>query len=155
MAYISSREGSVGSTIKRIHTWYALLIFVVGLFGVRLFYLQIIRYDHYKQAALSDQLHQKLIPATRGTIEVHDGEDTVPIVLNQKLYTIFADPVDIQTYKTDVDKASVRLASVLGGNIDDYSKALKTKDTRYVVLAKKVTPEQRDKLMGYKLAGLY
>ncbi|HWT56126.1 MAG TPA: penicillin-binding protein 2 [Candidatus Microsaccharimonas sp.] len=155
MAYSSSREGSVSSAIKRIHTWYALLILVVGLFGVRLFYLQIIRYDHYKQAALSDQLHQKEIPATRGTIEVHDGEDTVPIVLNQKLYTIFADPVDIQTYKTDVDKASVRLASVLGGNVDDYSKGLKTKDTRYVVLAKKVTPQQRDKLMGYKLAGLY
>lgn len=155
MAYINSREGSVNSTVQRVRTWYALLIFVIGLFGVRLFYLQIIRYDHYKQAALSDQLHQKEIPATRGIIEAHDGDNTVPIVLNQKLYTIFADPVDIKTYKTDVDKASVRLASVLGGDTDDYAKKLETKDTRYVVLAKKITPQQRDKLMGYKLAGLY
>lgn len=155
MAYLPSQNASVASGVKRIRTWYALLLLVVGLFGVRLFYLQIIRYDHYKSAALHDQLHQTIIPATRGVIEAHDGEENVPIVLNQKLYTIFADPVDIVTYKTNIDKASSRLAAVLGGNVDEYDKKLRTKDTRYVILAKKVTPEQRDKLMGYKFAGLY
>lgn len=155
MAYTASRAGSVSSTVKRVRTWYALLILVVGLFGVRLFYLQVIRYDHYKQAALHDQLHQKQIPATRGIIEAHDGDDTVPIVLNQKLYTIFADPVDVVTYKTDTERAAVRLSAVLGGNPDEYERKLKTKDTRYVILAKKVSPAQRNKLMGYKLAGLY
>ncbi len=155
MAYSAPRAGTVSPTVKRVRTWYALLILVIGLFGVRLFYLQIIRYDHYKTAALHDQLHQQVIPATRGIIEAHDGERTVPIVLNQKLYLIFADPVDIVTYKTDVDKAAVRLAAVLGGDPDEYAKKLNTKDTRYVILAKKVSPEQRNKLMGYKLAGLY
>ncbi|MBC7581347.1 penicillin-binding protein 2 [Aeromicrobium sp.] len=155
MAYTASRAGSVNSTVKRVRTWYALLLLVIGIFGVRLFYLQVIRYDHYKTAALHDQLHQKVIPATRGTIEAHDGEKTIPIVLNQKLYTVFADPVDIKTYKTDVDKAAVRLASTLGGEVDGYAKKLQAKDTRYVILAKKVTPEQRTKLLSYKLAGLY
>lgn len=155
MAYLASRAGSVSSTTKRIRTWYAVLLLIIGLFGVRLFYLQVIRYDHYKHAALQDQLHQKAIPATRGIITAHDGQKEIPIVLNQKLYTIFADPVDVVTYKTNVDKASVQLAKVLGGDIDEYEKKLKTKDTRYVILAKKVTPEQRDKLMGYKFAGLY
>ena len=155
MAYSAPRAGSVSPTVKRVRTWYAFLILVIGIFGVRLFYLQVIRYDHYKTAALHDQLHQKEIPATRGTIEAHDGERTVPIVLNQKLYLIFADPVDIATYKTDVDKASGRLAAVLGGNPDDYAQKLHAKDTRYVILAKKVSPEQRKKLMGYKFAGLY
>jgi cell division protein FtsI/penicillin-binding protein 2 len=155
MPYSAPRAGSVSSTVKRLRTWYGFLILVIAIFGVRLFYLQIIRYDHYKTAALHDQLHQQVIPATRGIILAHDGEKTVPIVLNQKLYTIFADPVDVKTYKTDVDKAAVRLASVLGGSVDDYAKKLKTEDTRYVILAKKVSPDQRDKLMGYKFAGLY
>lgn len=155
MAYSAPRAGSVSPTVKRVRAWYALLILIIGIFGVRLFYLQIIRYDHYKTAALHDQLHQKVIPATRGTIEAHDGEKTVPIVLNQKLYTIFADPVDVVTYKTDVDKAAARLAAVLGGSVDDYAKKLKTEDTRYVILAKKVSPQQQKKLMDYKFAGLY
>jgi cell division protein FtsI/penicillin-binding protein 2 len=155
MAYSAPRAGSVSSTVRRVRTWYAILLFVVAIFGVRLFYLQVIRYDHYKAAALSDQLHQTVIPAVRGTIEAYDGTGTVPIVLNQKLYTIFADPVDVKTYKTDVDKASVKLASVLGGDSDKYAKKLETKDTRYVILAKKISPAQRDKLMGYKFAGLY
>lgn len=155
MAYTANRAGSVSPTVKRIRVWYGFLILVIAVFGVRLFYLQIIRHDHYKTAAMNDQLHQKVIPATRGTIEAHDGERNVPIVLNQKLHLIFADPVDIITYKTDVEKASVRLASVLGGNPDDYAKKLRTEDTRYVILAKKVSPEQRNKIMGYKLAGLY
>ncbi len=155
MPYSASRETSTSSTVKRVRTWYALLILVIAIFGVRLFYLQVIRYDHYKKAALTDQLHQKEIPATRGTIEAHDGDGTIPLVLNQKLYTVFVDPVDVVTYKTDVDKAASRLASVLGGDADEYAKKLKTKDTRYVILAKKVAPEKRDKLMGYKFAGLY
>lgn len=152
---VNTGSRSVSSTVKRVRTWYALLIFVLALFGIRLFYLQIIRYDHYKTAALHDQLREKLIPATRGVIEVHDGEDTVPIVLNQKLYTVFADPVDITTYKTNTDKLAGTLSSVLGGNFNDYKKAVTVKDTRYSVIAKKVSQAQRDKLMGYKYAGLY
>lgn len=150
-----TRNSAASSTIKRVRIWYALLIFVVAVFGIRLFYLQIIRYDHYKTAALHDQLREKQIPATRGTIAVHDGDGTIPLVLNQKLYTLFADPVDIRTYKTNTDKVAGALASTLGGNFDTYKKELTVKDTRYSVLAKKISQAQRDKLMAYKYAGLY
>jgi cell division protein FtsI/penicillin-binding protein 2 len=132
-----------------------LLIFIIAVFGIRLFYLQIIRYDHYKTAALHDQLHEKQIPATRGVISAHDGDGTVPLVLNQKLYTLFADPVDIQTYKTNTDKLAGALTATLGGKFEDYKRELTVKDTRYSVLAKKISPAQRDKLMSYKFAGLY
>src|SRR5438105_11375740 len=102
MGYPHSRTAT--PVVKRVRSWYALLLFVIGIYGVQLFYVQIIRYDHYKQAALSDQLKQKQIPATRGVIEAHDGDQIIPIVLNQKLYTIFVDPVDLKTYKTDTQK---------------------------------------------------
>lgn len=143
------------SAVKRVRFWYALLVLVIGIYGVRLFYLQVIRYDHYKQAALHDQLKQKEIPASRGIIEAHDGNSIVPIVLNQPLYTVFADPVDMKTYKTDTDKVAAVAAQVLGGNINDYKRAVSAPDTRYSILAKKVPEDQRDKLMGYKFAGLY
>jgi len=146
---------SAVSAVKRLRTWYAFLILIVGIYGVRLFYVQIIRYDHYKTAALHDQLHEKEIPASRGIIEAHDGDQVVPIVLNQQLYTIFADPVDIKLYKTDKDKLAAKAAEVLGGNAGDYAKDLTVPNTRYSVLAKKVSKAQRDKLMGYKFAGLY
>jgi len=148
-------NNSPAQAVKRVRTWYALLVFIVGVFGVRLFYVQIIRYDHYKTAALHDQLHQKEIPASRGLILAHDGEQTLPIVLNQKLYTIFVDPVDIKTYKTDTSKLSAAATQVLGGSFSDYNKLVTQPDTRYSVLAHKVSEAQRNKLMGYKFAGLY
>lgn len=151
----SSRNRAASPAVKRVQLWYALLVFIVGIYGVRLFYVQVIRYDHYKQAALHDQLKQKEIPASRGVIEAHDGNSVVPIVLNQKLYTVFADPVDMKTYKTDTNQVAADAAKVLGGNFGDYKKAVTASGTRYSILAKKVSEAQRDKLMGYKFAGLY
>src|SRR5579872_7226010 len=91
----SSNKNSV-ITLKRIRLLYGLLVLIVGIFIIRLFYVQVIDYAHYKTAALSDQLKQYQIPATRGLIEAHDGTSVIPIVLNQELYTLYADPVFIK-----------------------------------------------------------
>jgi hypothetical protein len=50
--------------------------------------------------ALSDQLKQYEIPASRGTILAMDGDRTLPIVLNEKLYTLYADPAVYQRSRT-------------------------------------------------------
>jgi cell division protein FtsI/penicillin-binding protein 2 len=136
--------------VKRVRIWYALLILVLCIFVVRLFYLQVIRYDHYKNAALSDQLKQYQIPATRGIIEAHLGDQVVPLVLNQKLYTLYADP----TFIKDPQKAADAVTKIIGGNTSDYLKAVKAKDTRYSILAKKLTQNQNDKLQALKMPGL-
>src|SRR6266702_3523584 len=89
--------------VRRLRAWYALLVVVLVVYGFRLFYVQIIRYQHYKDAALSDQLKQYQIPASRGLIEATDGNgSTVPIVLNQQLYTFYSDP----TYIKNADKVA-------------------------------------------------
>src|SRR5260221_6256894 len=103
--------GAVRST-TRVRVLYGLLIAVVALFGLRLFYVQIIKYDFYKHAAAADQFKQYEIPATRGTIEAHDGDATVPIVLNQQLYTLYADPL----YITHADKVANKLAPIVHGD---------------------------------------
>jgi len=136
--------------VDRIRIWYGLLILVIAVFGIRLFYVQIIRYGHYKSAALSDQLKQYQIPATRGIIEAHDGDSTVPIVLNQQLYTLYADP----TYVKNAGQAATKVAGIIGGQPATYEKLMKTKGTRYVVLAKKLSSDQSKRLLALKVPGL-
>lgn len=136
--------------LKRIRVWYGLLLLCLAIFGLRLFYLQVIRYDHYKTAALSDQLKQYEIPATRGIISAYDGGASVPIVLNQTLYTIYADPV----YIKHPNKVAATLSEVLGGQVDDYKEKVTREGRRYVILAKKVPKATKEKLMKYEYAGV-
>lgn len=137
-------------TIARSRLLFTLLVLVVGIFVVKLFYMQVIRYSYYHTAALSDQLAQHEIPATRGLIEAHQGNGVVPVVLNQTLYTMYADPTMIK----DASKVAGTLASVLGGNEATYVAKLSTKNTRYTVLAQKVTQTQEAALLKPKYPGL-
>jgi cell division protein FtsI (penicillin-binding protein 3) len=139
--------------VQRIQIWYAFLVFLFGIFLVRLFYLQIIRHEHYKQSAMSSQLKSYEITPTRGIIKAHNGAtSTIPLVLNQKLFTIYADPSLIKSKYLERDAAT--LASVLGGDIKSYQQKLQTKNTRYVVLARKITEAQKTDLLKHKYAGI-
>lgn len=136
-------------SVRRVHIWYALVIFIFAVFVVRLFYLQIIRHDHYKAAAQSDQYKEYIIPASRGVIKAHDGDRVVPIVLNHELFIVYADPQLVK----DKDKTVDTLVKVLGGDKAKYEEAVNATN-RYMVLAKKVNKEQRDALLKYKLPGI-
>ena len=69
---------------------------LLGLIGVifvaKLFYIQIIKHETYKTAAIAEQLKKFSIPAERGTISVLSGEQEIPIVLNETRYLLYADP---------------------------------------------------------------
>jgi cell division protein FtsI/penicillin-binding protein 2 len=129
---------------------YGLIITFLVFFGLRLFYVQIIRYGHYKEAALSDQLKQYEIPAKRGSILVHEAGTTVPIVLNQRLYTLYADP----SFVKDPAKAADKVARITGGHANEYEGLLRTKDSRYVVLARKLTEAQSKQIAKLELPGV-
>jgi len=126
------------------------MVVVLAVFIVRLFYIQIIHHGRYQAAALSDQLKQYQIPATRGIIKAHNGDHQLPIVLNQQLYTLYADPV----YMRDADQAAAKIVPIIGGNAARYAKLMQTKGKRYVVLAKKLSAKQEDKITKLKLPGL-
>jgi cell division protein FtsI/penicillin-binding protein 2 len=143
-------KNDFSQSVKRVRIWYGLLVFVLAVIVLRLFYLQVIQHGHYRAAALSDQLKQYSIPATRGTIEAYDGEAVLPIVLNQKLYTLYADPV----YIKKPDEAALKVAGVVGGDAAKYARQMRTKDTRYVILGKKLTPDQHKKITALKVPGV-
>jgi cell division protein FtsI/penicillin-binding protein 2 len=138
------------TVIRRIRIWYGCLTILIVIFGIRLFIVQVLDYSSYKNAALSDQLKQYQIPANRGLIEVNDGNQVVPIVLNQTLYTLYADP----TFIKKPDNIGTKIAAVIGGNPDTYAKEMVRSGTRYVILAKKLTQGQSNVLLSYKIPGI-
>jgi cell division protein FtsI/penicillin-binding protein 2 len=143
-------KNDLTQSVKRVRIWYGLLILVISIFGIRLFYLQVISYGHYRAAALSDQLKQYQIPAKRGIIAAHDGSGTVPIVLNQQLFVLYADP----TYIKKADQVADKIVPIVGGDATAYAKQMKTKNTRYVILAKKLSQDQEKKIAALKEPGL-
>lgn len=134
----------------RIGVLYGFLVAVLLVFGLRLFYMQIIRYDYYKHAALADQLKQYEIPASRGLIEAHDGDSVVPIVLNQELYTLYADPLYVKT----PDESAAKLTAITGGDAGKYAGLIRTPNLRYVILAKKLSADQSKRILALKIPGI-
>ena len=97
-------------TLSRIRVVYTCLVIVGSIFIIRLFYLQIIKHNYYQTAAYSDQLKQYQIPAQRGIIEANSNGQTVPLVLNQTLYTLYADPTQV----TNVTSEANSVQSIIG-----------------------------------------
>ena len=116
----------------------------------RLFYLQVIRHEHYRIAALADQQKEYAIAAERGIIKVQDGGRQTPIVLNEKLYTLYADPV----YVKDVGDTADKLATITKGDAKQYASSIKSNSSRYVVLAKRLSEEQQGQVLALKLPGV-
>lgn len=138
------------SHTRRLWLLQAVLVLVIGIFGIRAFYLQVIKHDYYVQAARTSQLKEYEITPKRGTILAYEGSEAVPIVLNEKLYTLFGDPALV----SKPVKAAETIAATIGGSASGYESKLKTKDTRYVVLARRLTEDQRDKILEPKYAGI-
>lgn len=118
---------------------------------IRLFYLQVIRHDYYQKSATFSQLKQYELPAARGIIQARSGDKTVPLVLNETLYTLFADP----KYIKDTSAAAENLVKAIGGNKDDYEKKIKNPDSpRYTILGKRLTRQQHEAVGKLKLKGI-
>lgn len=128
-----------------------LVLVVVIIYIGRLFYLQVIRHDYYTLQADVEQLKSRVIPAKRGLIYAMDGNTPVPLVMNQSVYTVFADP---QIIKNDAAVAKV-INEIAGGNTrSNFESLLAKKDTRYQILATKLTHMQAEKLKEKNLLGI-
>ena len=142
-------DNSLSFSIPRLRILYGLLLVVFVIFLVRLFYLQIIKHDYYKKVAIAGQFKEYKIPAERGVILARDGEKEVPIVLNEDVFTVFADPKYIKDAKSTANKVQ----SIIGGEQSKYEDLMK-QDTRYSVLAKKINKDDAKKIDDLKIKGL-
>jgi cell division protein FtsI/penicillin-binding protein 2 len=145
----SAQNSGTQSHLFRIRLWYGVIVLIVAVFLVRLFYLQVIQHDYYKTSALSGQFKEYEVPAKRGVIEAQNGESTVPIVLNEIKYTLFADPV----YVKDKRQAAEKIQMIIGGDAKKIENDLET-NSRYVVLAKKLDKDKKEKIDDLDLKGI-
>lgn len=150
MNYVKQRQNDSHRSFDRISLLRFLLVGIGVLLIGRLFYIQIIRHEHYQAQALAEHTKKFEILAPRGIIRLSDGTGSVPIVLNEQRYTIYADP----KYVVDAQDAASKLVGLIGGDKDQIAKKLQTKDSRYVILAKKLTKDQADRVDALQLKGI-
>jgi cell division protein FtsI (penicillin-binding protein 3) len=134
---------------NRLNLFYSLVLIIFLVFIVRLFYIQVIQHDRYRKAALSGQYKEYEIPAERGMITAYDGDNIVPIVLNEDKFTLFVDPKFINN-KEEVSK---KIAEVTGKDSREYQKQMEL-DTRYSVLEKKLDGTTKQKIESLDLKGV-
>lgn len=141
-------ESLVGSRTRILA---GLILIISAIFVLRLFYLQIIQHDHYVALAQEEQVKKDRLPASRGEIYALNGDTPVKLVMNETVYTVFVDPVTI-TEKDDVVDA---MKSIAGGNVrKGFEDLLDKKETRYQVIATRVTRAQADKIKEKDLKGI-
>ncbi|HSX14408.1 MAG TPA: penicillin-binding protein 2 [Candidatus Saccharimonadales bacterium] len=124
-------------------------IVVICAIGARLVQLQIFDHGHYLALAKSSQSHKYEVPAKRGQIYVLDGDQKSPLVLNQTLHTIYADP----RFVSDKVKTAQAISAITGASSASYEQAMAAPGD-YVVLARKVSDDQNDKIAALKLSGI-
>lgn len=127
-----------------------LFLFGIGvLFAGRLFIIQVSQHDYYKGRA--DTSHQKTIEITppRGQIYALDGKKIIPLVLNQTLKKIIADPRFVEDSATTAQT----IALITGAEPKKYQELL-DKDTAYVVLEQTLDLQRAAQIEEKELAGI-
>jgi len=126
-----------------------MLCFAVFFFVIvfRLVTIQIIDSEKYKLAAKKQYLMKETITPARGLI--FDRNMNL-LVSNTLKYTVAADPNMIK----NPDSVSLVLANIFGKDRNEYFQKLTNKNTSYVVLEKKVDPDNIKGLDSADIEGL-
>ena len=136
---------------SRVRILSGILTVTVALIVVRLFQLQVIDHQKYRQLAYQEQVKKLTIPAHRGLIYALDHQTPAPLVMNETVYTMFVDPQVVKD-----DKAV--LAALVGLNQDliigNPAEKLTQKNTRYQVLARGLSRQQAETIKAKKLTGI-
>lgn len=129
---------------------YVILFVFAIIFFARLGYIQIIKGEYYQAIAQGEHEKKFAISSERGEIFLKDGDKQVALVLNETVYTIFADPRFID----DVDMTASSIAEVIGGNTGEYKTKLSDRESAYTVLAKQVSRDKALILEEKQLKGI-
>ncbi len=132
----------------------AIVIVVMTIIVARLFWLQIVQHDKYVEMANREQLKRLVIPAKRGTIFAMDNDKPVRLVMNEVVYTAFVDPAIVG----ESDKISETFKRIAGGNLRSNPVEIiergKSKDSRYEIIATKLSRTQAEMIKAEGLPGV-
>ena len=138
----------------RIEALRSVFLVFAAVIVLKLFLIQVV--DHENYAALANGQHeifQKLYPE-RGEVFVHDGTKLVPVITNQQLAFIYADPRYVKDPKETVNA----LASILLFD-EDRKTQLETKLSNqkdpYEPIERGLSKEVLDKIVALQLPGIF
>ncbi len=133
---VKKRTGKPWKPMNRLAMLTAAIIFMTGVIIVRLFYLQVFRYDYYETVAAKEHYGYSELPARRGEIFVKDyaSGDNVRVATDTTLDLLYADPTLIADKKMVADRISPMIFDLNQARADDQKRVL-------LELAKANTPE--------------
>ncbi len=127
----------LASTRARLRVAVTALVFVLSLFGARLFQLQVADASVHAAAAAQARSRQEKLPAARGDITDVEGR---PLATTVAAYLVAADPKLTGPYAAEF---AASLAPVLRTSATALQAKLAKAGTRYVVLARQIDPAAR------------
>lgn len=118
---------------------------------VRLFFIQIVEHDMWVSKATEQHTILETIVAKRGEIYMMDGDEPIPVVLNQSVYSIIVDPAvtDKDALKASLEKNA---KSYITADID---KVFDTEGIRYYIVAKNVPHSAASKVADDGISGVW
>ncbi|MGW4983604.1 peptidoglycan D,D-transpeptidase FtsI family protein [Streptomyces mirabilis] len=132
----------LGSPRPRLRMVSLALTLVMIAFVVRLLQVQAVDANAYVAKAEQNRYVGRTLAATRGGITDRNG---VELATSVDAYDITADPTMFTQDTTKVtdapEQAAALLAPILGQEVDTVAKKLRTKNTRYTLLAHRQTPQ--------------
>ena len=118
---------------------------------MRLFVIQIIEHDKWVEAAELQQTMQNTILAKRGEIYMMDGDEAVPIVMNESVWTLLVDPMAADEKETAeiVDKYAKEY------RIAEWKDVFADKERRYYVVGKELPRSVAEQIKNENVAGVW
>lgn len=118
------------------------VLVALGIIAVRLFFIQIFEHDMWVAKANEQHTMLETIVAKRGEIYMMDGNEPVPVVLNQAVYSIIIDPE-----VTNKDEIKTALETEAKQYITaDIDKVYEEEGLRYYIVAKNVPHSTASKI---------
>lgn len=127
-----------------------LLIFFITCFAVlvgRLFVLQIVKFDEYRQKAEDNIQSKTPLKAERG--KIYD-RNMVEIATNVTSWRVFISPRDIKDEAT-AETVARGLSDILGVSYETVLSGAKNSKTRDRTVKKKASAEEKDKVIAFAL----
>ena len=133
---------------RRSAVWSAIAMALFALLAVRLFWIQVVHHHYFRHLAEETQGRKWPIPAPRGNIYDRNG---TPLALNLKVFSIAADPTEIN----DPQTVAAKLAPLLRMPPDELvHKLSRNGRDRHVVLRDTVDEPVAKAVRDLKLNGL-
>lgn len=127
-------------------------VLLIGLFIIiRLFFLQVIQHDYYLNLANSEQIKKLTIPAERGLIYALDNNKPTKLVMNDTVYTMFADPKIVDEKDSVIETTRLIAKEKVQPKFEEL---FKKTDTRYQIIAKDLTRKEADEIKQKKFKGI-